>query len=128
MRYPFDRAGFLEDLRLGSVASYVLRSEAGELLAFGQYDARYGRMHLGRLAVSPLRRGRGRGRELVSSLMRVAQRDMGLDEFSLFVYSDNQRAIRCYSSLGFVVADYPPGAPLAGEALYMVCAASATCA
>lgn len=119
IRYPFDAASFREDLRWGSVASVVQRSGADGLLAFGQYYERYGRMHLARLAVNPVVRGRGFGRDFVSRLMTVARADMDLAEFALFVYRDNERACRCYASLGFRPADYPDGAPLAGEAIYM---------
>lgn len=119
VRYPFDAASFREDLRWASVASMVQRDETDDLLAFGQYYARYDRMHLARLAVNPTLRGRGLGRDFISRLMQVAQADMALAEFSLFVYRDNERACRCYASLGFCPAPYPDGAPLGGEAIYM---------
>ncbi|MDH4107579.1 MAG: GNAT family N-acetyltransferase [Gammaproteobacteria bacterium] len=119
-RHPFDDASFREDLRWGRMASFALRSDAGELLAFGQCYERYGRMNLARLAVSPAQRGRGLGRRFIATLMDAARSELSLDEFSLFVYRDNHPALRCYSSLGFRPADYPEGAPLAGEAIYML--------
>jgi len=34
------------------------------------------------------------------------------EEYSLFVFRHNEPAYRCYLSSGFVVRDYPDGAPL----------------
>jgi GNAT superfamily N-acetyltransferase len=67
-RYPFDEKTFREDIQLNELDSFVVRSESGELIAFGQVRNKFGRGHLARLAVAPKYRGRGLGRDLVSSL------------------------------------------------------------
>jgi putative acetyltransferase len=52
------------------------------------------------LAVSPSRRGRGVGRQLVETF-RDAIRDAGHSRFELSVDADNRDAARFYERLGF---------------------------
>jgi ribosomal protein S18 acetylase RimI-like enzyme len=118
-RFPFDRASFIEDCRLGDMASRVLKRDT-TLLAFGQFYLRYGRINLARLVVSPAHRGQGYGRALLRALFADARRYIDAEEFSLFVYRDNPAALGCYRSAGFVVTDYPDDAPLADECYYLV--------
>lgn len=106
-RYPFDEKTFREDIQLDQLDSFVVRSESGELIAFGQVRNKFGRGHLARLAVAPKYRGRGLGREFVD---RLCQKAIGLcecSENSLFVARTNVAALRCYASLGFREAPYP---------------------
>lgn len=105
-RYPFSEQTFRQDCRWGEVASRML-VDGDELLAFGQYYPRLGRCHLGRLIVSPTRRGSGLGRALVAILMRRGCADLGVGECSLFVLKDNPGARALYRKLGFEEADYP---------------------
>lgn len=123
-RYPFDAASFDEDLRWRTMASRVLEGPGRELLGFGQFYVRHARMNLARLAVHPANRGRGHGLRLVRLLMAEAHADLGLEEFSLFVYRDNLPAIGCYRAAGFAEAPYPEGDPLADRAIYMTCPAA----
>ena len=101
------------------MSSWCLRND-DELLGFGQYYDLYHRIHLARIAVHPAKRGQGFGRQLLSMLMREACKSMDSAEFSLFVYRDNEAAIRCYAASGFEVADFPEGAPLRDVTCYMV--------
>jgi ribosomal protein S18 acetylase RimI-like enzyme len=118
-RYPFNRHSFAEDIHWGRMASFSLRSPAGELAAFGQLYERLDRINLARLAVSPALRGQGVGKRLVSMLMRVGAKMFTCTEFSLFVYRDNVAAARCYESMGFTVTDYPEQAALAEVCDYL---------
>jgi ribosomal protein S18 acetylase RimI-like enzyme len=117
-RFPFTRESFLEDCRWSSMPSYVLRSR-DELLGFGQFYERYGRINLARLAVNPGRRGEGLGGRLVRALLDESRGHLDNGEYSLFVYRDNEPALRCYRSAGFEIAEYPEGAPLADECYYL---------
>jgi ribosomal protein S18 acetylase RimI-like enzyme len=117
-RFPFTRQSFLEDCHWASMASYVQR-EGDELLAFGQFYERYGRINLARLAVDPGRRGEGHGGRLVRALLDESKRHLDNSEYSLFVYRDNEPALRCYRAAGFRVSRYPEGAPLADECYYL---------
>ena len=106
-------------MRWQEVSSWSLVDEPGDMVGFGQFYQRYGRMHLARLAVSPERRGQGVGRALVDAIMRVAAEDLGLDDYGLYVYTDNDAAIRCYRAAGFRQARLPEGEVLGGRAIYM---------
>lgn len=119
-RFPFDRAGFVEDLRLGKVPSWTATSDATEILGFGQCYERWGRMNLARLVIDPGKRGSGAGRLFVCELMRLASARLRLEEFSLFVYRDNAAAQGLYRSLGFVVSACPHPEPHLDGCDYMV--------
>ena len=107
LRFPFTAETFREDLRLDQVDSWALVDRGDNLVGFGQVYERYGRNHLGRLAVHPDRRGGGLGHQLVAELMQRGAEHPGLPEYGLYVYPDNEAALRCYRAAGFVVADDP---------------------
>lgn len=118
-RFPFTAASFIEDIRWDTLPSYSLIGEDGDLVGFGQYYLREGRCHLGRLAVSPLRRGQGLGRALVEQLSEIGCSDLGLAQCSLFVLEDNLSAIQCYRKAGFEFAAYPGEMPPLEGCVYM---------
>ena len=76
-RFPFTPATFREDAKIDSLPTWML-VEAGEMVAFGQYYLRIGRCHLGRLAVTPQRRGRGIGAVLVRELCVQGAAEFGV--------------------------------------------------
>ena len=117
-RYPFTGETFREDCRWPGMESRALRAH-DELLAFGQFYERLGRINLARLAVSPGRRGEGLGSRLVRALLEEAPNYVNGDEYSLYVLRDNLPALRCYESVGFEVVNYPDGEPWADTCYYM---------
>ncbi len=118
-RFPFTRATFRKDCHWGRMPSFRLNSPAREFCAFGQMYQRYGRINLARLVVNPRMRGRGIGKRLVASLIEAAPSLFAAHEFSLFSYRHNAAALGCYQSMGFVIHDYPEGAPMADECYYL---------
>lgn len=118
-RYPFTAASFREDCRVDRMDSYCLRNPAGELAAFGQSYEREGRGHLARLVSNPERRGTGAGKKLIAMIIATLEAAHDYDEYSLFVFRHNEPAYRCYLSSGFVVRDYPDGAPLSGQCYFL---------
>jgi ribosomal protein S18 acetylase RimI-like enzyme len=119
-RYPFDDKTFREDVQLSELDSFAARSESGELIAFGQVRNKFGRGHVARLAVAPEHRGRGLGRELVSSLCEKAIELFDCSENSLFVSKTNVAALRCYAGLGFREASYPRDDGMEHKILFMI--------
>jgi ribosomal protein S18 acetylase RimI-like enzyme len=119
-RFPFTVETFRKDCRLDTIPARQIVSANRTLLAFGRYYLRLGRCHLGHLVVSPTMRGRGLGRELVERLCADGARRLSCDEYSLFVWQDNQAALRLYRGLGFVEARYPEPSPALNGMLYMV--------
>lgn len=117
-RFPFTRETFLEDCRWPGMETRVLRA-SNELLGFGQFYERHGRINLARLVVNPLRRGEGLGSRLVAALLDEAPNFVSGDEYSLYVLRDNLQALGCYRSAGFRIADYPQGDPWADTCLYL---------
>lgn len=122
-RHPFSEATFFEDACVRKLPSYVLLDAEGQVQAFGQYYLRAGRCHLGRLVVSPARRGQGIGARLVRGLVDLGTQRLGVAECSLFVVPDNAPAIGLYERLGFVPAEYPEDDPDVRAFVYMVLAA-----
>lgn len=118
-RFPFDESSFREDTKVAELASFALVDAAGGLLGFGQYYAREGRCHLGRLVIHPDRRGQGLGTRLISSLATLGSEELRARECSLFVSTGNENAERLYGRLGFVRAPYPGGEPIP-QSHYMV--------
>ena len=120
LRFPFTHESFLEDIHWERMPAYSLLDERGQLSAFGQYYGKLGRCHLARLVVSPSLRSRGVGRDFISRLMSIGMADLGAAECSLFVLSCNDRALRCYRSLGFEKVPYPSGHEVYSDIDFMV--------
>jgi ribosomal protein S18 acetylase RimI-like enzyme len=120
LRFPCTEDTFLIDTKFAELPSLALIDQSGELLGFGQYYAREGRCHLGRLAVDPRRRGSGHGSTLVLLLAQLGLERLGFEECSLFVFESNERAARLYERLGFDHAQYPISGQLQPGTRYMV--------
>ncbi len=118
-RYPFTPGSFHEDVHWREMNTYSLVDGSGEMLAFGQFYERHGRINLARLVVSPDRRRQGIGKQLVNRLMEQGRKDIRRQEYSLYVYKDNHPAKACYMSLGFEEAEYPENDEMAKTCLYL---------
>lgn len=118
-RFPFTRHSFAEDIHWGRMASFSLCGPSGRLAGFGQLYEREARIHLARLVVAPACRGQGAGQCLVERLMLQGKSLYDLPAYSLFVFRENAKALRCYEAAGFRVADYPEGAPLPDRCIYL---------
>jgi ribosomal protein S18 acetylase RimI-like enzyme len=118
-RYPFTPETFHEDVHWRDMDSYCIVDSSEELLAFGQFYERHGRINLARLVVSPDRRRQGVGKQLVRLLMEQGRRSIPRQEYSLYVYKDNHAAKACYADLGFEEDEYPEDDEMADSCLYM---------
>ncbi len=118
-RYPYTPETFQEDVHWRQMDSYCLFDFSGEMLAFGQFYERHGRINLARLVVSPDRRRQGIGKQLVGLLMEQGRKGIPLQEFSLYVYKDNYPAKACYAKLGFQEHEYPADDEMAETCIYM---------
>ena len=122
-RFPFTRETFHEDCHWGKMATFRLSDPDGRFAAFGQLYQRYGRINLARLVAHPSMRGRGVGKRLIALMLVAGPKLLPCKEFSLFVFRDNIRALECYRSMGFVIREYPSGAPLRDKCYYLTRAA-----
>lgn len=89
------------------------------MCAFGQVYDRHDRGHLARLITHPEIRRRGIGKRLVNMLTKAARQHSGHTRYSLFVYTDNEPAYRCYLAAGFFVQEYPDDAPMKDKCYFM---------
>ncbi len=119
-RFPFTQKSFFADCCWPSMASYVLRNDQEQTLAFGQLYERLDRVHLARLAVGPDFRGQGIGKRLIAALCEEGAKKLNRDEFSLFVRKDNETAFRLYERLNFKCVEYPEDTPMREICHYMV--------
>ena len=55
----------------------------------------------------------------VAALIEAGPTMSSADEFSLFSYRHNAAALGCYQSMGFVIHEYPEGAPMADLCYYL---------
>ena len=117
--FPFtDKMRFIAESKLDELPSYMLIDDRDTPLAFGQYYARLGCCHLGRLVVAPERRGEGLGKELIERLIAKGAAELGAARCSLFVLTRNTAARKLYARLGFVETAYPDALPLP-DCLYL---------
>ncbi len=118
-RYPFTATTFRHDCHFDEMDTYSLWDRDGNLAAFGQSYEREGRGHLARLVSNPAMRRNGAGKQLIRMIMASLARRHDYDEYSLFVYRHNEPAYRCYTSLGFIVQEYPEGAPMPDKCYFL---------
>jgi len=105
-RFPFTHETFLEDIHWQAMASYSAVDNQ-QPLAFGQYYGKLDHCHLARLVVDPGKRSRGFGSRFITALMEIGKLDLKLNSCSLFVMNDNNEALACYRSIGFVESEWP---------------------
>jgi len=87
------------------VEAYLLTDDAGDPRAYGELwlDDAEGEVELARLLVAPEHRGRGVGTRLTQALTaRARQTHPELPTVILRVRPENEQAIRCYTTAGFV--------------------------
>lgn len=119
-RFPFTAGSFREDCRWTEMESWTARRQAEDpLTAFGQFYPYNGHINLARLVVHPAQRGQHAGRRFVRLLVEEAAGRLPLRRVSLFVYRNNEAAVRCYRALGFRESAYPADRPLANECYYL---------
>lgn len=101
--FPFVPTTLPALLEVADRHSYFLADDTGSPVGFGQHwILTPGGVHLGRIIVSPLERGRGLGRVLCELLIDRAVSTTGASTLTLRVYRDNTAALSLYTSLGFI--------------------------
>ena len=84
--------------------SFVLVDADGQLVGFGQTLSRAANVvHLGRIIVSPIFRGKGLGRLLCEQLIEVANERPRPDQITLNVFRNNAAALSLYAAIGIEV-------------------------
>lgn len=105
--WPLDRGQLLRDLDAsgGPRMLFAATDDRGDMTGHVMLDCNpHHRLGLiGRVAIAPDRRGRGRGAALIRGTVRYGFDELGLHRLQLAVYTFNAAAIACYRSVGFVV-------------------------
>lgn len=104
--FPFSRESLESQLKsIDKSKSYCLYVK-NELTGFGQFWPRdENSIHLGRIIVSPLKRGKGNGKMLLLSLIRQIQKEENPRQVTLRVFKRNKAAVNLYRNIGFKVVD-----------------------
>ena len=93
LRFPFVSHELPELLMVPNSSSFSMAQGNGVPLGFGQFWPRGERaVHLGRIIVSPHKRGRGYGKKLCSLLIAEALSATNAEVITLRVYRDNVSA------------------------------------
>ena len=104
--FPFAASELPRLLTIDGIESHCLVDGTSDICGFGQFwIASPGAVHLGRIIVSPTKRGKGYGRTLCQQLIEKAVHKTGASEITLRVYRDNSVALSLYVDLGFLVDD-----------------------
>lgn len=84
--------------------------------------AKPGPVELRRMAISPMQRGKGYGRQLLGEVLKMVADEMAdRDLVWLEVKSDHEAAQKLYESVGFELSDPPPGVEPQPGMSYMDC-------
>ena len=105
--FPLQRESFDEMLRdlfaNWGDSPFVAEDDEGKVTGFFCYslNKETGEGMLKFVMVDPERRGKGLGREMISHAVQYAFEESGAAAVQLMVFSVNDRAKRCYESVGF---------------------------
>jgi ribosomal protein S18 acetylase RimI-like enzyme len=121
VRFPLTLQSLKKDIEFSEENTFVMVNDAGELLGLGQLlEKENDRIHMARVIVSPLQRGKGFGDLLCRLLIDEGLKWFGKAYFSLNVYSDNTTAVKLYQKLGFKPKPAPSNSISDKDIFYMV--------
>jgi ribosomal protein S18 acetylase RimI-like enzyme len=121
VRFPLTPAGLKKDIEFSEDNTFVMVNDVGELLGLGQLLLKENdRIHMARVIVSPLQRGRGFGNQLCRLLIDEGLKRFGKVNFTLNVYSNNIAAQKLYRKLGFKPQPLPPDSIPDKDVVYMI--------
>lgn len=92
-------------------APFVATTDEGEVVGFFCYGLNYEKNEgmLKFVMVDGLKRGRGIGKEMIKLALKYAFEITKADTVQLNVFPENERAKKCYESIGFVERNTTPG-------------------
>ena len=73
---------------------------------FRMLDFEKNSAHMGFIIVSPEKRGKGFGKQMVCKALNYAHDILGMNKVTLGVFENNEAAYNCYLSSGFKVKEY----------------------
>lgn len=104
LTFPAEATRIWNEIGATGNNAFSLVDPDGNVAGFGQVLCREpNTVHLGRIIVSPSRRGTGIGRLLCQRLIQIGTTQYQPSSFTLNVYTNNAPAQALYQSLGFTV-------------------------
>jgi len=108
VRFPLTLQSLQKDIEFSEENTFVMKNTSGQLLGLGQLlQKENDRIHVARIIVSPLQRGKGFGELLCRLLIDEGIKRFGKVYFTLNVYSANKTALKLYQKLGFIPKSGP---------------------
>jgi len=98
---PWKRDTFLFEVLLNELADYVVAIKNGRVVGYGGMWLIVDEAHLTNIAVHPVFRGRGIGKQILQALIKRAA-GRGVRKMTLEVRPSNHIAWRLYKEFGFV--------------------------
>jgi len=121
VRFPLTLQSLRKDIEYSEENTFMMKNTSGQLLGLGQLlQKENDRIHLARLIVSPLQRGKGFGKLLCRLLIAEGIERFGKVYFTLNVYSANKTAVYLYQKLGFIPHPAPSDSIADQEIVHMV--------
>lgn len=121
VRFPLALEGLKQDIKFSDRNTFAMIDDGGELFGLGQLlEKEENRIHMARIIVSPVQRGRGYGDLLCRLLISEGLKRFGKVYFTLNVYSNNTTAIKLYQKLGFQPKSPPLESIPAEDIVHMV--------
>ena len=100
VRFPLRIEKLSKDIEFSDNNSYCYKNDES-IVGFGQLLTKENDwLHLARIIVDPIKRGKGYGTLLCVGLIQIATQK-GYKKISLNVYRNNPRAFKLYKKLGF---------------------------
>ena len=91
---------FTTEVTHNQLARYLVVIEDNKVIGYGGMWFILGEAHITNIAIHPEYRGRGRGRQLIEALIKMAAQE-NIFDITLEVRISNTSAINLYKSLGF---------------------------
>ena len=83
-------------------------NDSGEVCGhfiFRKADFENNSIHMGFIIISPEMRGRGFGKQMLSQALKYAYDILGMESVTLGIFANNESALGCYETAGFVPTD-----------------------
>lgn len=109
IKYPIEKEDFknvmLEAAAKFGDSPYVATADDGKVVGFFCYSVNFGTNEgmLKFVMVDPARRGKGSGKAMLRLAVKYAFEITNADTVQLNVFAENERAKKCYESVGFAV-------------------------
>ena len=101
---PWSKNSFIDEINSNICARYFVADEGGKVLGYGGMWLIINEAHITNIAVHPGYRRNHVGSNLLFSMMKAANDELGINRMTLEVRKSNHSAQSMYHKFGFLVA------------------------